>query len=419
MAIAKHTKISNLILPAFKSLYQASKTFQVAKGGRGSGKSTTIAIKIVMLVIKYRVNALIVRRVGATLRKSVYEQIKEAIAVMGVETYFKCTDSRLEIVYKPTGQEIMFRGADDAGKIKSVKTSKYPIGILWIEELADFMEPGPIDVIIDSVIRAEIGFKYQVFFSYNPPKRKSNWANKRYNSKIAIPQDTFIHHSTSFDNTYLAAAFFARAREWEAKNINYFKWNYLGEPLGGGLIPFNNLTFKKIEPDLIKTFDNNIQGLDWGFGVDPTVFTRSHFSRKQRKLWVYGEKYETKLHNIHLAKWIKDMQYNDTRIVADSEDSFRIANLKSHGIRVVPAKKGAGSIESGLEWLDSLEEIIIDPYLCPSTAKEFEISEYATDKDGNLLPRLDPRLPDHGIDSIRYATEREQVITKSLEEKYK
>lgn len=418
----RQTKISNIVLPKFKSLFKSNELFQVAKGGRGSGKSTTIAIKFVLLIMKYRVNGLIVRRVGATLRKSVYEQIKEAIVVLGVSNYFKCKDTIMEIVYKPTGQLIMFRGADDATKIKGIKTSEYPIKILWVEELADFKEPGAIDVIVDSVIRAEtteVNFGYQIFYSYNPPKRKSNWCNKLYNSEIIKPANTFIHHSTSYDNIHLSKAFFDRAKDWKAKDINYFKWNYLGEPLGGGLVPFNNLTFREILDEEIQSFDNIVQGIDWGFGVDPTVFTRSHYSRKLRKLYIFAENYQHKLHNIHLARWIKAKGCNDARIIADSEDSFRIANLKSHGIRVKKARKGAGSVESGLEWLDSLEEIIIDPYRCPSTAKEFEDSEYATDIDGNLLPRLDPRLPDHAIDSIRYATEREQVITRDLNDQYR
>lgn len=391
-------------------------TFQVAKGGRSSGKSTTIAIKIILLMVKYKVNALVVRRVAGTLRKSCYEQIKEAIIMIGLESCFKFRDTIMEIVYRPTGQVIMFRGADDAGKIKSIKTSKYPIGILWIEELAEFKEPDAVDTIVDSVVRAEIGFNYQVFFSYNPPKRRSNWVNKKYDSKVVKLSDTFIHHSTSFDNPYLSEAFIKRARSFEG--TDFYKWNYLGEPLGGGLVPFNNLYFEVIETKKILSFDYLLQGLDWGFGVDPLAFTRNYLDRARRDLYVFDEYYGQKVHNITLYKWLEARKYNRARIVADSADPFRVANLKSYGVHVVGAKKGPGSIESGLEWLDSLNRIIIDPYRCPNTAKEFEDSDYARDRDGNLLPLLDPKLPDHAIDSIRYATERDQVSTRDLDKQY-
>lgn len=409
-------KASNLITPAFHSLWRSKATFQVAKGGRSSGKSTTIAFKIVTKILKAKVNALVVRKVGNTLRKSCFEQIKESIYLMDIEHLFRYKESNLEIIYKPTGQIIMFRGADDPGKIKGIKVAKYPIAILWIEELADFKDPDEVDIILDSIIRADIGMDYTIFMSYNPPKRKSSWVNKKYESKVNIPKDTFIHQSTSFDNPYLSAQFLSRAREKEETNNPFFRWNYLGEPLGGGLVPFNNLEFKSFKT---KHFDNVLQGLDWGYGVDPLAMTRMHYDRSNRILYVFGEIYRQKMHEMELSSKIKLSGWNDTRIIADSASPDRISTLNSYGIRTIGARKGPGSVESGLEWLDSLEQIIIDPHKAPHTAEEFELSEYDIDKYGELIPRLNPKLPDHSIDAIRYATEDEQRLTRDLEERYK
>lgn len=57
-------------------------------------------------------NGLVIRRVKETLRESVYDQIKWAIYMLGVEDEWDMPESKLRITYKPTGQAILFRGAD-------------------------------------------------------------------------------------------------------------------------------------------------------------------------------------------------------------------------------------------------------------------------------------------------------------------
>jgi phage terminase large subunit len=61
-------------------------------------------------------------------------------------------------------------------------------------------------------------------------------------------------------------------------------------------------------------------------------------------------------------------------------------------------------VEHGEKWLDDLDEIIIDPERCPDVAREFESIDYAVDKDGNPLPRLQDK-DDHSITAVRYGME--------------
>lgn len=80
-------------------------------GGRGSTKSSFASLLVPLIIANNKgVNALILRKVGATLRDSVYNQILWAIDELGLSDYFKSTFSPLEITYKPTGQKIYFRG---------------------------------------------------------------------------------------------------------------------------------------------------------------------------------------------------------------------------------------------------------------------------------------------------------------------
>ncbi|MGZ9870013.1 phage terminase large subunit [Priestia endophytica] len=97
-----------------------------------------MALKLIRDLMKYPVSTLCVRKVARTLEESVFEQLKEAIDILGVETYWHVNKSPLKLTYLPRGNNIICRGVDDPAKIKSIKVSKYPVAFLRIEELAEF-----------------------------------------------------------------------------------------------------------------------------------------------------------------------------------------------------------------------------------------------------------------------------------------
>jgi PBSX family phage terminase large subunit len=357
--------------------------------------------------MKYPVNALVVRKVGETLKDSVYEQLLEAIEILGVSEFWEKRVSPLSLRYTPTGTRIIFRGADMPEKIKSIKSSKHPIAVLWIEELAEFKTEDEVGVIVNSVIRAELpkGLNYSVFFSYNPPKRKQNWVNKKYNTQFTS-KNVYVHHSDYRDNPFVSSAFAEEAETVKAANEHKYRWVFLGEPIGGGVVPFNNLTFRTITDDEIKQYDNIRQGIDWGYAADPFAFTRWHYDKTRRKLYALDEHYGVKMSNAEAAAWIKAKGYDRDTIIADSAEPKSIDDLSARGISIVGAKKGPGSVESGEKWLDELEEIVIDPERTPNIAREFESIDYQIDKDGEVRSKLEDK-DNHTIDACRYAVEND------------
>ena len=119
-------KLSELISPAFYEIHREVKTGAVAelicKGGRGSTKSSYVSVELLLLLLKHPdCHAVVLRKVGNTLRTTVYTQVCWAIAELGLSRYFRCTVSPMECTYLPTGQKILFLGLDDPGKIKSIK----------------------------------------------------------------------------------------------------------------------------------------------------------------------------------------------------------------------------------------------------------------------------------------------------------
>ncbi len=404
-------RLSEKVLPAFILFWKCCNRkkrrplYKVLKGGRNSSKSTHIAIRIIHDVMKYPVNALAVRKVGVTLEESVYEQLIWAIDYLGVSHLWKTQKSPLRLIYKPRGNMVIFRGADKPEKIKSIKKSKFPIAILWVEELAEFKTEDEVSTIVNSIIRAELpeGLNYDIYYSYNPPKRKQSWVNKKFDTQF-LPANVFVHHSTYFDNPHVSKEFIQEAEEVKLKKTQKYEWEYLGKAIGSGVVPFDNLSFKQISDEEIATFDNISQGLDWGYGADPLSLVRVHYDKRRRRLFIFGEIYGIKISNRMLAEEMIKQGWHTTMTIADSAEPKSINEVEEYGVLIKGAVKGPGSVEYGEKWLDDLEEIIIDPVRCPNTAKEFEEIDYETDADGNVRNRLED-TNNHSVDGTRYATE--------------
>ncbi|CAM3730499.1 PBSX family phage terminase large subunit [Mesobacillus zeae] len=402
-------KLSEFIPKAFFTVWRVALDPKilniVCKGGRGSGKSSDIAHIIVQLLMRYPVNGVGIRKVDNTIELSIFEQIKWAISEQGISHLFKVNKSPMRITYIPRGNYMVFRGAQEPERIKSLKSANFPFAIAWIEELAEFKTEDEVTTITNSLLRGELddGLFYKFFYSYNPPKRKQSWVNKKYETQF-VSDNTFVHHSTYLDNPFIAKQFIEEAEAAKERNLLRYEWEYLGKAIGSGVVPFDNLKFRTITDEEIKSFDNIRQGEDWGYATDPYSFVRWHYDKTRKKIYAMDELYGVKISNREAAEWRKKKSYHDTNTTSDSAEPKSIAEMKSYGVRTKGARKGPGSVEYGEKWLDDLEEIIIDPKRTPNIAKEFENIDYQTDKDGNPKAKLEDK-DNHTIDATRYAFE--------------
>lgn len=262
-------RISDLLPSHFHDLWRKAKDPNtlniVGKGGRGSGKSSDVSIIMVRLIVAYPMNAVVIRKTDNTLATSVFEQIKWAIEQNNLSHVFKVKVSPMEITYIPRGNKIIFRGAQNPERLKSLKDSKFPFTIAWIEELAEFKTEDEVTTITNSLLRGELdnGLFYKFFFTYNPPKRKQSWVNKKYESSFQ-PNNTFVHHSTYLDNPFISKQFIQEAESAKERNELRYRWEYMGEAIGSGVVPFNNLQIEKIPDELYNTFDNIRNAVDFG-----------------------------------------------------------------------------------------------------------------------------------------------------------
>ena len=409
MTSSKVIKLSQLIPPAFHPVWKAALNPNilnvVCKGGRGSGKSSDIAHILVQLLMRYPVNAVGIRKTDNTIELSIFEQIKWAINEQQVSHLFKVNKSPMRITFVPRGNYMVFRGAMEPERIKSLKSANFPFAIAWIEELAEFKTEDEVTTITNSLLRGELedGLFYKFFYSYNPPKRKQSWVNKKYESAFTA-SNTFVHHSTYLDNPFISSQFILEAEATRERNERRYEWEYLGKAIGSGVVPFDNLEIREITDEEYQSFDNIRQAIDYGYATDPLAFVRWHYDKKKNRIYAMDEYYDVKVSNRMISKWMIAKGYDATLTYADSAEPKSIAEMRNeHGIkRIKGVKKGPDSVEYGEQWLDDLDAIVIDPKRTPNIAREFENIDYQTDRDGNPKPRLQD-AENHTIDSTRYA----------------
>ena len=399
-------KISEAVAPAFypvwKDIREGGHDEYWLKGGRGSTKSSFISLNIVTGLVKNpRANAIIYRKVAATLRESVYEQIIWAIELLGLRPWFRFQLSPLEIRYK-TGQRILFRGADDPMKSKSIKLSQGYFGFLWFEELAEFPGMEAVRTIKASVLRGE--GRAVTYCSYNPPVSAQNWVNAE--TLKPVP-GRMVHHSSYLEvpREWLGPRFIAEAEALKASNERAWRHMYLGEVTGTGGQVFDNLEIRAIRDEEITAIGKFFNGLDFGFAVDPDAFTRWGWRPQERAIVAVAEYYGAHTPTDALAEKVKAQAgESENTVRCDSADPRMIAELRKRGVNAVGVKKGPGSVEHGMRWLQDLGKIIIDPARTPNIAREFAGYEYESDRNGNFLPDY-PDRDNHTIDSARYALE--------------
>lgn len=372
-------------------------------GGRGSLKSSAVSLVVPpLLIMNPSVHALVMRKVANTLRDSVFAQYIWAIGELGMAHLWEAKVSPMELVYKPTGQKILFRGADDPMKIKSIKVPFGYIGVTHFEEKDQFAGRAEIRTILQSTMRG--GSMFWNFESYNPPISRDNWANL---DSLEERPDRLCIKTTYLDAPaeWLGEQFIAEAEYLKELDERAYEHEYLGIPVGNGSDVFDNIEIREITNEEIQSFDRVYNGVDWGFFPDPWAFNRVYFNSAHRELYIFDELEANKKGNDETAQILLDHGITrEDRITADGAEPKSVADYNKYGLKCLGAIKGPGSIERSMVWMQRLAKIVIDPKRCPRTKEEFIGYQYERNRDGEILNGY-PDANNHHIDAVRYATE--------------
>ena len=377
--------------------------YRVCKGSRGSKKSKTTALNLIVRMMQHpQSNALVMRRTYTTLRDSCYSDLKWAINRLGVSHLWKCVENPLEIRFIPTNQRILFRGFDDALKITSISV---PTGVLcwvWIEEAYEVTDEDAFNK-LDMSIRGEMpeGLFKQITLTFNPWSAQS-WLKARF---FDTPDpDVFTKTTTYKCNEWLDASDLAIFEKMRVNNPRRYRIEGLGEwGVAEGLI-YDKVELQPFDIQSLREQDNikAVFGLDFGF-TDPTAFAAIMIDEVNQKLYVFDEYYKKGVTNARIAERIEALGYGSERIICDSAEPKSIRELQDMGIRAEPSRKGRDSVLHGIQLLQNYTWIVH-----PKCENFYhEICNYAWEKDKYGKPIDKPEHEfSHLMDASRYACAR-------------
>lgn len=366
-----------------------SHRFEIYYGGAGSGKSFFITQKILIKALASKRKVLIMRKVGATIKDSVWQLVLDTLVEWKLYSTCKINKSTFTIELL-NGSMLLFKGMDDSEKIKSITG----ITDIWVEEATEFSEEDIEQ--LNLRLRAEAD-NLQMMFSFNPVS-KANWVYRRWFAKGAvIGDDTVVHQSTYKDNRFLPDDYIATIEKMAKTNPTYYRIYALGEFASLDKLVFNNWKVGTVDD----THDWNLLcGLDFGYTNDPTAFIVSFV--KDDMLYVAKEFVRTGLLNNQIATAITELGFSKSTIIGDSAEVKSIEELKRDGLyRIYPAVKGQGSILQGIQKLQQYD-IIVDPR-CEHMITELQ--NYAWKKDRQTGEYVNEPIDEfnHCIDALRYS----------------
>ena len=379
----------------YQSAYESKERYRILYGGAGSGKSHYVGQEIIInMLTSSSYKYLAVRKTGKSIRNSVFKLLIDIIHDYNLSSFFVVNKTEMSINCG-TGASFITSGLDDVEKLKSIAN----INRIWIEEASEITETDFNQ--LDLRLRGQSKIGYQLTLTFNPIS-ELHWLKRSF-FDLGRP-DSFVLKTTYKDNDFLDEQYINTLHELEKQDYNYYRVYAIGEWGSIGSVIFSNWE-KKDLTSVKDGFDNIFHGLDFGFSSDPTAYIKCHYDKKRKTIYILDEFYRESEFIDDIANVLYGKLDGDV-ITCDSSEPRSIADLKRHRIRAQGAKKGPGSVEHGIKFIQS-NKLIIDEK-CVNTIKEVSSYRWREDKDGNALPKPVDK-DNHLIDSLRYALESEMT----------
>ena len=375
--------LKDIIAPHFWNIFNNLKIHNVIYGGRGSTKTSMIALNIVFSCITDNNCAcVILRRYQNLLRNSVYKEIKRACRRLGLveKIDYKANVSPMQITFN-NGNTIYFAGGDDYEAVKGTIDEKSPIKKVWFEELTGWDDPDEIDQIIATFTRGNDSY-FNAFYSYNPPRNRYHWVNLWKQSKEQ--RDDYLFSESDYRTVpeeWLGPIFIGEAERLKKYDEKRYRWIYLGEVIGiEGLIYNPDLFIIENEDYLQK---NKLRILYVDFSIDAghqtSATTCMAFGYATDGRWYLLDMYyyspnekSRKKAPSELAQDIfnfrtyickKYQTIVDTETIDSAEGALRNQYFAMYGINLHPVNKGTNKeklIEYSQDFVDTGKYVILN-----------------------------------------------------------
>lgn len=375
-----------------KVLEDKSRYF-ILYGGAGSGKSVFVGQKILLRLLKEKNHRfLVARKVGRTLRNSVFSLFKDLISQWGLNNLFTINKTEMTITCI-NGNSIMFVGLDDVEKLKSIAG----VTGIWIEEASEINKTD-FDQ-LDLRLRGKTANYKQIIITFNPTSDQS-WLKKEFFDRKV--ENSRILRTTYLDNKFIDDEYKKTLERLKETHYEWYRIYALGEWGSTGQKIFTNWEVKEIPIDPEEYTVPIYSGIDFGFN-DPSAFIR--IAVRDGVIYVFDELYETELTNAELIEKVeKKMEKKRDILICDAAEPDRIKEFKKTGfLKAKPAKKGAGSILSGIDKIKHYK-VLVHPR-CENVIMELQNYEYMKDKQTEEYLDQPKDNFNHLMDAFRYAME--------------
>ena len=365
--------------------------YKVFYGGRGSGKSFSVARALIVIASKVCIRVLCCREIQNSIRDSSYQLLKDTVVRLGLEESFTCTES--EIRCTTTGSRFIFKGL--LRNEQSVKSTE-GIDVAWVEEAQTVSETS-WEVLIPTIRKAGS----EIWVTFNPLNADDPTTKRFINDP---PPDAYVRRVNYDENKYFPEEL-RKEMEWD-KTHDYEKYLHIWEgfprTVSDAQVFKGCYTVETIPEDLWQKADRLFFGADFGFARDPSTLVRCFIY--DGRLYIDFEAYGVGIEIDELPQLYRSVPGStEWPIKADAARPETISFLANRaGFRISAAKKWQGSIEDGIAYLKSFEKIIVDPK-CKHTIDEFRLYSYKVDKTtGEILPVIVDK-DNHCLDALRYA----------------
>ena len=369
--------------------------YRVLRGGRGSGKSFSVAKMSAIWGATRSIRILCTREFQNSIKQSFYAEVANAIeSDPWLVTQYDV--GRDFIRHKSNGTEYLFAGLRH--NIDSIK-SMAQIDLCIVEEAETVPHASWRDLI--PTIRAP-GSEFIIIYN---PKRRDSWVAQQFDGD-SLPPRTIVADVNAEDNPWFPLVL-EEQRQYDREHLDPALYRHIWEGAyyeqSDAQVFAGKYRVGDFEPG--RDWDGPYFGLDFGFSQDETAGVKAWVH--DRTLYIEHELYEKRLELDATASAAIDALpgIESHTVRADSARPESISYLKRHGIKgIVPCEKGKGSVEDGVEFIKSFKQVVIHPR-CVNTLSEFDLYSYKIDRlTGDILPQI-VDAHNHAIDALRYALE--------------
>lgn len=378
-------------LPRWAQQLFAPSRFKAMWGGRGGGKSRSVASALVLKALQAPERVLCAREVQKSIKDSSKRLLDDEIERMGVRAFFDSTESEIR---GANGSLFIFTGLrGNASQVKSLEG----VTIAWVDE-AQTITQASLDTLIPT-IRAP---KSEIWLTWNP-LRSEDPVDAMFRADV-LPPDAMVLEVQHDDNPWFPDEL-RQQMEWQRER-DYEKYLHIWR--GAYWQNSEARVFKNWRVGAEVEFENHgvaeyRLGADFGYSIDPSCLVRCYV--RGQSLFIDYEAYKIGCEIVQLPELFSRVPDAEKwPIIADSSRPETISHLRNHGFpRIVSSIKGPGSVEEGIAFLQSFD-IVVHPR-CTHVADELATYSYKLDKlTGEPIPDLEDKN-NHLIDAIRYALE--------------